>query len=177
MAILVGVGSSKNSNPEEAVSEAYYQANDTLNGNQPSFLMLLASPTTYNQQGLLNSLKEKSGEAVIIWCSTSGEITSNGPMDNSIALLAVYSDQMRFVPGLGQNIKDDPRKSGVELAENLKSKETDSNPKAAIILPDGLAGNGADIVRGILDVFGSDFVLAGGSAGDDFEFKQTFQYL
>ena len=33
------------------------------------------------------------------------------------------------------------------------------------------------MVRGIFDVFGSDFRIAGGAAGDDLNFKKTYQYF
>jgi hypothetical protein len=45
------------------------------------------------------------------------------------------------------------------------------------MFPDVLAGNGADIVRGILDVLGQNFLVVGGAAGDDFNFEKTYQYL
>ena len=177
MALLVGVGSSENKNPVEAVNEAWEQASQPLGGQIPSFLMLLASPTAYDQQKLLDQLESKSPQPVMIGCSTSGEITNAGPKDNSIALMAVYSDQIKFVPGLGKDIKTDARTAGKSFAESVREKTDQQNPRAALILPDGLAGNGADIVRGILDIFGQSFILAGGSAGDDFLFKKTHQYL
>lgn len=177
MAILVGVGSSHKQNEKEAVQEAFAQATKPLNGHPPSFLMLFASPTTYKQEPLIKSLKTKSPESLLIGCSTSGEITSAGSTDNSVALIAIYSDTMRFVPGVGNNIKENPRLAGKEFAEDILKRSGGEKPRTALILPDGLAGNGADIVRGILDVFGKDFKLAGGAAGDDFLFKQTFEYI
>ena len=45
------------------------------------------------------------------------------------------------------------------------------------MLPDVLAGNGAAIVRGVLESLGDHFPVVGGAAGDDFEFKKTYQYL
>src|SRR5690606_20356418 len=45
----------------------------------------------------------------------------------------------------------------------------------AIVLPDGLTGNGSAVIRGALEVFGPDFIIAGGTAGDRGRFEQTFQ--
>ena len=177
MALLVGVGSSQKTDPEEAIAEAVLQAGQPLGNHQPSFLMLLASPTTYDQKGLLAALKRRHPSSTIIGCSTSGEITGAGPFDKSIALMAIFSDQIKFVPGVGKDIKNDSRDAGKQLAQEILAKAKGEKPRAALILPDGLAGNGADIVRGILDIFGQDFMLAGGSAGDDFLFKQTSEYF
>lgn len=178
MATLVGVGSSRNTIARQAIEEAFHQATQQLEGHLPSFVMLLASPTSYNQQDLLDALKNKSPNSVIIGCSTSGEITSvAGSIDSSVAIMTIYSDTIKFVAGVGNHIKEDNRGAGKQFAQSLlKNSGGSEKPKAALILPDGLAGNGADIVRGILDVFGDDFRLSGGSAGDDYQFKQTFEY-
>ena len=177
MAILVGVGASQKKDPQEAIEEAFSQASSGLSNNAPSFITLFASPTAYDQQTLLKTLKSKAPNAVIIGCSTAGEITStSGSLDSSVAMMAIYSDTMRFIPGVGQNIKQDARQAGRELGESIL-KAGEGKPKAGLILPDGLAGNGADVVRGVLDVLGQDFMLAGGAAGDDYLFKQTFEYL
>ncbi|MCH8048521.1 FIST C-terminal domain-containing protein, partial [Patescibacteria group bacterium] len=48
--------------------------------------------------------------------------------------------------------------------------------KVFLMFPDVLTGNGADIVRGVLDVLGEHFVVLGGAAGDDFLFEKTYQY-
>lgn len=177
MAIVAGVGSSQNTVPETAIEEAYQQAIAPLLGNQPSLFFLLTSATTYDQQKLLTTLKAKSPTTPIVGCSTAGEITSiAGSLDKSVALMALYSDTMKFVPGVGSNIKTDSRAAGKELAESIL-KVSGEKPKAVLMMPDGLAGNGADIVRGVLDVFGQDFMVAGGSAGDDYVFKQTYEYF
>lgn len=177
MAILTGVGISQLTNSISAIDEAYAQAALSMDQHEPSCIILFASSLTYNQQELVSHLKGKLANTVIIGCSTSGEITSvAGSMDNSIGLIAFYSDQMRFVPGVGKNIAADPRDAGKQLANDIQRNANGEKPKAMIMLPDGLAGNGADIVRGVLDVFGSDFMVVGGSAGDDFQFKKTFQY-
>ncbi len=176
MAILTGVGHSQNTNSKDAITEAYRQATAALQGNHPSFVMLFASATAHNQQVLLTTLKSLCGQAVIVGCSTAGEITSiAGSLDRSVALMTIYSDTMKFVPGIGNDIKSDPRAAGKALSESIL-KIGGEKPKAILMLPDGLAGNGADIVRGVLDVFGQDFMVAGGSAGDDYLFKQTFEY-
>lgn len=175
MAILVGIGSSDIQPSGLAIDEAYTQASKNLSGNLPTLLILFASSTAYDQEELLLYLKSRSPNSIIIGCSTSGEITNAGSKDRSVALMAIYSDSLIFTPGLGRNIKEDAKKAGSEFAKNILEKSGEV-PKAVLMLPDGLAGNGADIVRGVLEVFGQDFRLAGGSAGDDYLFKETYEY-
>lgn len=178
MAIIVGIGTSHQTDSKTAIQEAYQQAASTLNDFPPSFIMVLASPTTFDQAMIIEELNQLAPQSVIVGCSTSGEITSiAGARDHSIALMAIYSDQIKFISGIGHDIKTDARQAGRQVAQQIRSIGGGEKPKAAIILPDGLAGNGADIVRGVLDEFGNDFMVVGGSAGDDYEFKQTYQYL
>lgn len=176
MALSVGVGASGEKDPAKAISQAYTQAVEPLGGSAPSLILCFASATTYPQEQLVAALKEKAQASARIGCSTSGEITTFGSTDHSVALMAIHSDSMKFVCGAGHNIAADAREAGRTMARDIEQKGA-GKPGACLMLPDGLAGNGADIVRGVLDVFGADFRLAGGSAGDDYEFKKTYQYF
>lgn len=177
MAIIAGVGASQKADSTEAIQEAYTQAMQPLGGQLPSLLLLFASPTTYDQQVLLNFLKEKAPQAVITGGSSAGEITSvAGSIDKSIALMAIYADKMKFVLGKGENVQVDSKKAGQDLANSIMQGANGEKPKAIIMIPDGLLANGEDIVVGVLDVMGKDFMLAGGSAGDDYTFKGTYEY-
>lgn len=175
MATLVGVGQSQQKNSIAALGEAYYKAIEPLLGNAPSLMLLFASSTLYDQSHLLSELKKKAPLSVLVGCSSAGEISSSGSYDNSLVLMALYSDQIQFSAGLGNNISHDSREAGRAMARTLLT-HTGEKPQAALMFPDGITGNGADIIKGVLDIFGNDFHLTGGSAGDDFQFKKTYQY-
>ena len=176
MPLSVGVGYSQKSEPEEAAKEALKTALLPLKKQKPDLIIAFASPTKYNQTKLINAINSANPDSEIIGCSTSGEISNFGSTDGSVVIMALHSKKIRFITGLGENIKEDPRESGRVLAKNI-IKKGGGKPQAIIMLPDGLAGNGADIVRGVLDIAGSDIKLAGGAAGDDFLFKKTYEYL
>lgn len=178
MAILAGVGSSKRHTADAAVEEAYAQATKPLGGNSPDLLLLFASPTTYNQQELLDKLKEKNSNSLLVGCSTSGEISSiNGSVDHSLSLMALSSDQMKFAVGLGNGPKEDSAKAGKEMAEDIIKNAGGEKPKTVLVLYDGLVSNGDNIIKGAEDVLGKEVSLVGGGAGDDSQFKQTNLYL
>lgn len=176
MSILAGVGFSQNPNPESAINEAYTQAIIPLGNHTPTFILLYASSTAYDQQRLLTEIYSKVNTTVI-GCSTAGEITSaGGSLDSSVAMMLIYSDTMQFTTGIGHDLNINTRSAGKSLALDIQNKGN-GKPQAALIMPDGLSGNGADIVRGVQDIFGQNFLVAGGSAGDDFHFKRTYQYF
>jgi hypothetical protein len=91
--------------------------------------------------------------------------------------MAIKGEGVSFYAGAGENIAAGPRAAGKTAADAVKKQAPGEKLDAFIMLPDVLAGNGADIVRGVLESLGEHFPVVGGAAGDDFEFKKTYQYL
>ena len=175
MSIFAGVGLSKNrTDSYQAGFEACKMAIEKMGAGVPDFVITFAS-VAFDQNELMRGIKEASGGAPGIGCSDAGEITNAGPSEKSVAIMAIKSDQIRFVNGLGLDIKTDARAAGASVAREIKDKSIESL-RAFIMLPDVLTGNGADIVRGVLDVLGENFPVVGGAAGDDFLFQKTYEY-
>ena len=175
MAILAGVGLSKNVNdPKEAGFEACKRAIEKMGGGDPDFTIAFSS-VALDQEQVVSGIKEASNNAPGIGCSNAGAITVEGPSQKSVAVMAIKSDKIVFTSGLGPDVKKDARAAGRALAEDIK-KHAAGELKTLIMLPDVLTGNGADIVRGVLDVLGKHFPVVGGAAGDDFLFEKTYEY-
>ena len=175
MSIFAGVGLSKNrTDSYQAGFEACKMAIEKMGAGVPDFVITFAS-VAFDQNELMRGIKEASGGAPGIGCSDAGEITNAGPSEKSVAIMAIKSDQIRFVNGMGLDIKTDARAAGASVAREIKDKSIESL-RAFIMLPDVLTGNGADIVRGVLDVLGENFPVVGGAAGDDFLFQKTYEY-
>ncbi len=174
MAIYCGVGNSVLKDPEAAAREVFEKIKKNLNGNKPDLTVCFSS-VSYDQEKLIKIFSEESGVSPLIGCSDAGEIVTEGPFKQGIAAMALSSEKIKFTVGIGENIDKDARKAGAAMAGSIRSKD----PKCSLVimLADGLAGNGADIVRGVLDVMGEKFPVVGGSAGDDFLFKKTYAYL
>jgi hypothetical protein len=173
MSISAGVGLSKKQDSYQAGYEACGLAIERL-GEKPHFTVTFAS-SEYDSFELIHGVRDASNNAPGIGCSTAGEITGDGPSQKSVAVMAIASDQLVFTSGLGPNIKEGPRLAGQAVARDTKNKSLES-PRVFIMLPDVLSGNGAETIRGILDIFGQHFPVVGGAAADDFLFKKTYQY-
>lgn len=172
--IQAGVGQSKNNDSKKAGQEAYQMALNQIAGEKPELVLVFAS-SKFDQKQLLDSIKSEIENVPVIGCSTSGEITNQGPNKESVAVMALRADNIDFAIGLGKGVKENSRQAGQQAAEDVQKKLV-NKPSMFIMLPDGLTGNGAEIVRGVLDVLGEHFPLVGGSAGDDFKFEKTFEY-
>lgn len=174
MSIQAGVGLGVG---DDSFSEAVNAAKDALRGaGGLAHLYIVFSSSKYDPVKTLEGVKFIAGNATVIGCTTAGEITTDGPAKrNSIAVMAINAPEMLFTLGVGEDIKSSPRLAGRAVAQEVLSKTTEAL-KAFIMIPDVLAGNGADTVRGVLDVLGEHMLVVGGAAGDDFKFEKTYQF-
>lgn len=174
MAIRAGVGLSHNKDSYQAGYEAAKLAVKNSGGENPDFIVTFAS-SSFDQGELVRGIRGASSNASLIGCTDAGEITNGGPSTKSVGVMVVKADKIKFTTGLGRNVKDGAREAGRAVAEEVKGKAPQPL-RAFVMLPDVLTGNGAEIVRGVLDVLGPHFPVVGGAAGDDFAFEKTYQY-
>lgn len=175
MSLYVGIGTSKNlQDAYTSGQEAARLALENAKGGKVSVAIVFAS-THFNQEEMLKGVKETLGDISIIGCSSSGAITSEGAQEQAISVMVLGSDEGVFTPIKVTGIGKDIRAAGRSFGEQLKA--IDDTARLAFLFSDALSGNGTELVRGVLDVLGTDFVLSGGAAGDDMNFKKTYQYF
>lgn len=176
MSFLAGVGISDGNDSHAVGVNACEDAIAKLGNDSPDLIIVFAS-VEYDQEKVLAGVRSVSGSALLVGCSTAGEITTEGPAKrHSVAVMAIKSAEMRFYTGVGENIAAGSRDAGRHVAEAVKAAAR-GNFQAFMMFPDILTGNGADIVRGVLDVLGPHFLVVGGAPGDDFKFQKTYQYM
>ena len=138
-------------------------------------MIIVFSTVAYDQEKMLKGVRSVSKEIPLVGCSDFGEITTEGPVSKHMVVMALSSDTIDFTIGVGDGTDKDSHKAGAMAAREVKKKAKEP-PSLFIMLLDGLAENGAAAVRGVQEVFGKNFPIMGGSAGDDFLFKKTYQY-
>lgn len=176
MALKAQIGFDQGTDAFLVGTRACQEAFDKL-GEQVADLAIVFSSVQYDQEQMLAGVRSVSGNALLVGSSTAGEITTAGPLNkHSVAVMLIKSDTVTFYGAVGENVAGGPRAAGKHVAEKVRSSAGDKL-KAFVMFPDVLAGNGSDIVRGVLDALGEHFPVVGGAAGDDFEFKKTYQYL
>ena len=174
----VSIGASYSEDSNAAGTNATQTALDNLRtkgGTFPQCVIVFAS-SQYDQQKVLDGVKSVCPQATIVGASTAGEITSDGPLPHhSVAVMMLDAPDIRFATGVGEHVAENARHAGAEAARIVKEQMPDL--VAFLMTTDILAGNGAEIVRGVVDSLGTEFTtIAGGGAGDDFAFKKTYQY-
>ena len=182
MKTRVGIGDSNHNDPFTAGREAARLAWHQINTGSIALCMLFASSRYDNHYpSIIAGAKSLIGDVPLIGCTTAGEITPNGPHRRSVVVLLIKrSEHITVSTGSSIGLDQHSRQAGHELARISRTAyeqaEGSSARQLLLLLSDGLRGNGADVLRGIQEILGTSFPIAGGSAGDDQSFTQTYQF-
>ncbi|MFY9342076.1 MAG: FIST N-terminal domain-containing protein [Planctomycetota bacterium] len=119
----------------------------------------------------IRELLDAYPRAQITGCSTSGEIWQSEVSDDSLAV-AIARFERSEVRSATRPVASvaDSFAAGRELAEELHADDL----RAILVLSDGLAVNGSELVRGLNTVLPSSVVATGGLAGDGPRFQRTW---
>lgn len=174
--IKAGVGLSQElSNPSLAGKLAAIEAVGKFNDRMPNIAFCFSS-VKYDQQAVLDGLREVMPKTLIVGGSAAGEITSWTTVFDAVNVLAVSSDEIKFTVGVGTGVSSDSFAAGAMAAHSTIKENNGEKPDLFIMLPDGMTGNGAAIVEGVKSVLGENFPIIGGSMGDDYLFQKTYEY-
>ena len=174
MGISAGVGISKHKDSYQAGYEAARMAADRIHPQKPNIFFAFTS-VAFDQQEVIRGIRDVGERVPVVGCTDAGEITNEGPAKKSVAVMGIWSDSVMFTPGCCSDTAASPREKGHIVAKEVRDRTPDPI-RAFIMFPDVLTANGAEIVRGTLDILGEHFLVIGGAAGDDFLFEKTFQY-
>lgn len=175
MGTWIGIGSSGISDSFRAGQGAAAQALQSIGQRNPTLVLVFGS-ARFDQETLLKGVTSLTRQALLVGCSTAGEILPTGPVRRQVVVMTIASDTLQAATGLGLGLSQNPRQAGREAAVQAHQANL-SNPHCFLMFPDGLTGNGAEAIRGIQDVLGLSFPIAGGSAADDFGFNRSYQYF
>lgn len=153
---------------------------------------LKKDPTTYNAviffasvkydfAELSTELKNRFPKAEIIGTSTSGEISPKGFTTGSVVLTTISDSRTKFSGVIIDGVDKFPivHKPAIEAAmakNGIRPNDPESHRNSfAINFVNGLCNAEEAFLSLFYAIIGNDkFVVAGGSAGDDLQFKQTY---
>ena len=172
----VGVGLHKDlSNHTSTARNAAADALRQLEGQKPDILFVFSS-VAYDQKAVLAGVHDKAEGTLVVGCSAAGEITAKKTDMESVVVMAIAAPAIRFTARYGEGVSRDSFAAGAEAAKAVLQAAGEDTVRLFIMIPDGMTGNGADILRGVQSVLGENFPIIGGSAGDDFRFQKTYEY-
>lgn len=146
---------------------------DQMDTDTVDFCQVFASPA-HEYESLLDGIRSVIGDdAVLIGCSSSGELTDQGVASGGVAIGLVSSDQMRFFASLATGLSDDVSSTIRSAARELPLNVEGYPHLTGINLHDGLVGVGEEIALETQRVMGQRVGIAGGSASDDLRMEAT----
>lgn len=109
--------------------------------------------------------------ASIVGCSTAGEIIGTDLRDDSIVVAAArFESSTLRTASAAVRAPDESFTAGQDIARRL----ADPALRGVLVLSDGLAVNGSELVRGLNSVLPSSVVITGGLAADGDRFGATW---
>lgn len=148
----------------------------SFQGAAADAIVLFAS-AQHDFPALLEVLAAETGCRVIAGSSSAGEFSSASRGEGHVAALALRSDSMRFAVGMGRNLSRDPGAAAREVVAAFQGVSKTVMPyRSALVMTDALAGHTDAVVEELTLATGGNYQFAGGGAGDDGRFKQTFVF-
>ena len=172
--LLVGVGESHHQDSLKAGQEAASKAL-SKHGGTPEALIIFGS-TRFDHRQLLSGIISVAGDIPMVGGTTAGEISTTGFTTQSVVVMALSSDKLDFVTGIGKNMSQDEAACAVALIDDIRSKTSLEEAMALFVFPNGMGGDGIKVIEGLHSVLGAEFEIVGGYLGDDERFEYTFQY-
>jgi len=126
-------------------------------------------PTEEMMSSVASALSENLPDAHIIGVTTDGEIDTNIVTTNKI-IISVSVFEKSTIISADITYDDDSYEMGKRLALSLDAPDA----KAMILFTAGLVINGEHFINGARNISKNRYILAGGMAGDNAEFKQTY---
>ncbi|MDC0745254.1 FIST signal transduction protein [Polyangium mundeleinium] len=181
MTTKAGVGFSNESSSTDAGTAAAQEALRTLGGGEADIVFVFAS-TNHDYGKLLPAIRKIIGPVPLVGCSTAGEFTHAHVGHGSVAVMAIKSDVIRFRVGFGRGLKAMRQSATTEAlksfaAEHRAARAAGFTHATCIVLSDGLAGQGEDIVESVHASASMLAQVVGGAAADDAKFARTDVFL
>jgi len=136
-----------------------------------NLVLVFGSVKRFSEGKLQSYLKSRYPTAQVIGCTTSGEISPNGVLDDSIQITAIQWE--KTVQRVAQT-KMSGMQSSFEAAAGLAKQLKSDNLRTVLVISDGLNVNGSELLKGFQSVLG-DIPIVGGLAGDGGAFVKTLQ--
>jgi hypothetical protein len=137
----------------------------------PNLIFVFGAPAFFSSNALATELRQRFPDAIVIGCSTAGEVSMRGVDDDSAVITAVSLKDARLRSGSTDlaNMMDS-REAGKRLAESVRMPDL----SAVLVFGQGININGSALVEGMTEILGAGIPITGGLAGDNGAFAKTW---
>ncbi len=138
--------------------------------DRSQFVMVFGATGLLLERNLLGDIRKNYPKALLLGCSTAGEIEGTRVLDNSLVVTAVRFEHTE-VRQVSTEIRgtEDSYSAGASVAGDLHK----DGLAHVFVLSDGLRVNGSELVKGLIANLPEHVQVTGGLAGDADRFRQT----
>lgn len=139
-------------------------------GPGAQLVLLFGAGAKLQETAALQQVRTWFPEAIVLGCSTAGEICGTQVRDGSLVATAVRFESTRVrLACAGVDGMEQSRTAGATLAQAL----SEPGLSHILVLSDGLKVNGTELVRGLRGALPEGVAVTGGLAGDGPDFLHT----
>lgn len=143
----------------------------SLQSIEPQLVLVFAARSFFEEEWQLEPLQTQFPNALLIGCSTAGEISNQGVTEETACLTAVSFEHARLEIATAEfTSMERSEQAGVALASQLAGDDL----AAILVFGQGVEINGSALISGIHSLLPSSVSVSGGLAGDGSLFQKTF---
>jgi hypothetical protein len=179
--LKVVIGHSDDPSSQGAIEDVLEQCRHDLGEIVPKAGILL-NAIDFDHAVVLKEIDRVFPGLDLIGCTTDGEMSSVlGFQQDSLILMLFCSDDVGIRIGVGQDVSQNPILAAQQAVKQASQNNNDE-PKLCILLPasyikDGSTTDGELILQGLKQALGENVPIIGGTAGDQYRFKNTYQFF
>lgn len=159
-----------------AIAEALEQCQQTLGDNIPNAGILIAA-IDFDHEAILRHVQQTYPGIVLIGGTSTGEMSSTMAFqEDSVTLMLFCSDEVFFTVGAGRQVYQNESGAAQQAIAQATASES-ADVKLCYVLGDGLRTDGAAMVTALRNVTDSTIPLVGGLTADDWQLKNTYQFI
>lgn len=143
-------------------------------GPGSTLVLVFGSTSLMSSPERLEEVRRAFPGALLLGCSTAGEIFGTQVADDSLVATAMHFESTRI---RGARIRLADAGSSAEAGERLSRELIADDLAHVFVLSDGLKVNGSELVAGMARVLPSSVAVTGGLSGDGVRFQQTLVCL
>ncbi len=134
-------------------------------------LLVFGAVSFFHEAGLVPALTQRCPGAILVGCSSSGEVTDQGVEEGCCTVTALSFERVRL-QAFATSLADmgDSESAGVRLGGDLLAPDLN----AVLLFGPGVHINGSALLQGLSHTLGANIPVMGGLAGDGGAFVQTY---
>jgi hypothetical protein len=136
-----------------------------------TLVLVFASPEFGANLAPLDAITAAYPRAVVVGCSTAGEIVGTRLTDHSLSIAVARFDRTDLALATAEVRR--PEES-YDAACSIARQLTQPGLRGVLVLSDGLNINGSELARGFRTALPADVIVTGGLAGDGSRFGRTW---